>query len=144
MIAESEEYTQSMAATLFAQVWILSAANYHRLDFEEKNKLGKNTSKIVPFKPKYPKDIAEKFGMDSKLITAAEKLNLARNTIAHLAEKKVSYPLGDLGFRQAYEFAHCTWEMFVELRKYYNQPVDEEHWTIQTEIHRLPSSIENL
>lgn len=140
---QSEEYSQSIASSLFAHVWLLSAANYFRLAVKLKNRSDEDLHDKEPIeRTNSPKLIAEDLGLSADLRGLAEDLHKARNTIVHLIEdKKDAYPLGDLGFEQAYRFAEGTWEIYCALIEHYGRRPDENHWKIQTDRYSLPNSL---
>ena len=140
---QSEEYSHSIAATLFSHVWLLSAANYFRLAIKLKNNADKDLHDTVAIeKVGSPFQIASELNLSDDLCKVANDLHTARNTIAHLIEdRKDAYPLADLGFEQAYRFTETTWEVYCALLLHYGRPPDDDHWNIQTDRYQLPKSL---
>ena len=141
--AESEEYTHAIASTLFAHVWVLSAANYFRLAIKTKKRSEESIHDITPIKSGSPREVAQKLGMSEDIYDLTTDLKCARDTIVHMIEDDGRmYPLDELGFEQAYRFVQCSWDIYIALLKYYGRTPDEGHWEIQTRNHGLPSSID--
>ena len=140
---QSEEYSQAIASALLTHVWLLSAANYYRLAIKLKNPADDDLhDKTAIEKTDTPRLIAECLGLSCDLCRLAKELHDARNTIAHLIEdKKDAYPLGGLGFEQAYRFAEGAWEIYCALIEHYGRSPDDNHWKIQTDRYGLPNSL---
>ena len=139
--AESEEYTQSLAAVTFCHVWILSTANYFRLSVIQ----GKLSAEEMGGRAKITTvhsldEIARKLDLSEEDVATAAEMKNARNTILHLVtSKRDSFPINEIGFPKAYEFACCAWKMFIALLEYYGRVPDEGSWAIQTGRYNLPS-----
>jgi len=133
-ILESEEYTQSIAATLFSHIWLLSAANYYRQHYKNNTTI-KNTSS--------PQDIAVQLNLHKTVISYAEEMHYIRNTIAHLVEsdKKKTSQITDLDFKAAYKYTKVTWVIFCAILRNYGLRPDLGSWGIQTSLYSLPRTI---
>lgn len=142
----SEEYSQSIASTIFTHVWLLSAANYYRLAIKLKSKSDEDLHNKAPIERVHsPEVIAAELELCCRLKRLAHDLHNARNTIVHLVEdEKDRFPLDDLGFEQAYQFAEGAWEIYNALLEHYGRKPDDDNWRIQTGRYNLPNSLADV
>ena len=141
-IFESEEYTQAMAAVLFAHIWLLSAANYYRQSVKIIDKSNVINSKIDPISCSTPLKISEQLNMPPLLNSYLEKLHGLKNTITHLVENDPKTEnIGDLSFPQAFKLIKATWIVYIELLKHYGKNPDVNSWLIMIKKYDLPRSL---
>lgn len=140
-IHESEEYTHSLAAVVFCHVWVLSTANYYRLALKQGTLTKEKTGGQAGIKTVHTlEEIARQLNLSPNIIATAKELKQARNTILHLVtSKNDSFPINEIGFQKAYQFAQCAWEIYIALLEYYGHTVGEGSWIIQTGRFNLPS-----
>ncbi len=130
-IAESGEYTHSIAVVVFSQAWIVSAANYYCQ--RAPNIIGRKFEDIL--------SLSKKLGFPKALRRVLDRLRTRRNEILHLYQSVDGDELANLDFAEAYEYAKITWDMFVDLRLKFGRSPDSNHWEMMTNRYSLPSEL---
>jgi len=129
-VAESEEYTQSLATVVFAQAWLVSAANYYR------SKGNLKAGRVFTGVP----ELASNLQVESELKKRAEELKELRNAILHLSDNN-KVGLSNLGFPEAYRMVKTSWDLYCKILERAKTPPDDGHWKIQTSRYGLPSEV---
>ena len=135
--AQSEEYTQSIAATIFAHVWILSAANEYHSKYQDDPILKRTDCPII---------ISESLNLPKRIVELATTLKNTRNALMHLvanSKKHQEQRVQDLDFKQAYYFVKGTWVIFNSLIRQYGHRPDRNNWIMQSSKYYLPRTVDN-
>ena len=130
--AQSQEYTHAIAATVFAQAWILSAANFYCQS--NPNVLGKQF--------KSPEQLSKALGAPSSLRHRAKDLRELRNKALHLYEGEDGGDLADLDCTSAFRHVETTWLVYEALLRKFGVTPDHGAWEIQMSRYGLPANLD--
>ncbi len=141
--AQSEEYSQAIGATIFAHVWLLSAANYYRLSCKHRHPTNAPWLDIDPIaRTHHPQLVAEDLTLPQSLVELAGQLHEVRNTLVHLVETDPkTAPVGNLDFAHAYYLVKGAWIIYIALLRHYRPNVTPGSWGIQARCYGLPRSL---
>lgn len=141
--SQSEEYSQAIGASIFAHVWLLSAANYYRLSCKHRHPADAPWLDIAPIaRTHHPQLIAEDLRLHRSLVELAGQLHEVRNTLVHLVETDPkTAPVGNLNFAHAYNLVKGAWIIYIALLRHYRLNVTPGSWGIQTRRYGLPRSL---
>jgi len=134
--AESEEFTQSLAALAFNHVWLLSSANFYRQEHIRQKPINQNV--VLPARHcKNPIEIAKV--VCPELTDDMKDLHDMRNTIMHFVDSdKKTRPLTEVNFDYAYNITKSVWTVYCALLCLYGLQPDSDSWKIQTQRYELP------
>jgi hypothetical protein len=140
----SEEYSHCLAAVLLTHIWLLSAANFFRLSARP------GVDGALRVRPKIDLQstdkvdkIARELQLPRRVVDCANRLELMRNTIAHLVEPdRRTQRIDQLNFEIALAFTKCSWLIYCALMRNYGALPDRGSWLIQVNRYGLPGKVE--